>query len=56
VRLNTYATDIDAMFANYGLVAGRLGRVGVQPPGSLLGVSQLAHPELMVEFEATAVR
>lgn len=56
VRLNTYTTDIDAMFANYGIVAERLGAAGVQPPGSLLGVSRLAFPELMVEFEAIAVR
>jgi len=56
VRMNTYTTDVDAMFANYGLVAERLGAAGVQPPGSLLGVSRLAFPELMVEFEATAVR
>lgn len=56
VRLNTYTTDIDAMFASYGLVAERLGAAGVQPPGSLLGVSRLAYPELLVEFEATAVR
>jgi enamine deaminase RidA (YjgF/YER057c/UK114 family) len=56
VRLNTYTTDVDAMFENYGLVAERLGTAGVQPPGSLLGVSRLAFPELMVELVATAVR
>lgn len=56
VRLTTYTTDIDAVFANYGLVAERLGAAGVQPPGSLLGVSRLAFPELMVELEATAIR
>ncbi len=44
VRLTTYTTDIDAMFASYGLVAERLGAAGVQPPGSLLGVSRLAFP------------
>lgn len=56
VRLNIYTTDIDTMFENYGLVAERFGAAGVQPPGSLLGVSRLAFPELMVELEATAVR
>lgn len=56
VRLTTYTTDVDALFANYGLVAERFGAAGVQPPGSLLGVARLAFPELMVEFEATAVR
>lgn len=56
VRLNTYTTDVDAMFANYGLLAERFGAAGVQPPGSLLGVARLAYPELVVELEATAVR
>ncbi len=55
VRLNIYTTDVDALFANYGLIAERLGSAGVQPPGSLLGVSRLAFPELLVELEATAV-
>ncbi|KAA0234325.1 MAG: hypothetical protein JJLCMIEE_02488 [Acidimicrobiales bacterium] len=54
VRLNVYTTDVDAVFANYGLIAERLGTAGVAPPGSLLGVSRLAYPELMVELEATA--
>lgn len=56
VRLNTYTTDVDAMFANYGQLAERFGAAGVQPPGSLLGVARLAYPELVVELEATAVR
>lgn len=55
VRLNIYTTDVDGLFANYGVIAERLGRAGVAPPGSLLGVSRLAFPELMVELEATAV-
>lgn len=56
VRLNTYTTDVDAVFQNYGIIAGRFGAAGVQPPGSLLGVARLAYPELMVELEAIAVR
>lgn len=55
VHLNIYTTDVDGLLANYGVVAERLGRAGVAPPGSLLGVSRLAFPELMVELEATAV-
>ena len=54
VHLNIYTTDVDTLFTNYGLIAGRLGAAGVNPPGSLLGVSRLAFPELMVELEATA--
>ncbi len=56
VRLNTYTTDVDAVYQNYGLIAERFGAAGVQPPGSLLGVARLAYPELMVELEAIAVR
>jgi enamine deaminase RidA (YjgF/YER057c/UK114 family) len=56
VRLNTYTTDVDGVFQNYGIIAERFGAAGVQPPGSLLGVARLAYPELLVELEATAVR
>lgn len=55
VRMNIYTTDVDAFFAAYGDVAGRLAAAGVAPPGTLLGVSRLAFPELLVELEATAV-
>ncbi|MBA2414835.1 MAG: RidA family protein [Geodermatophilaceae bacterium] len=55
VRLNIYTTDVDAFFAIYGVMAQRLAAAGVQPPGTLLGISRLAFPELMVELEATAV-
>lgn len=55
VRLNIYTTDVDLLFANYGTLAARLGAAGIAPPGSLLGVTRLAFPELLVELEATAV-
>ena len=55
VRLNVYTIDMDACFENYGVVAGRLAAAGVAPPGTLVGVTRLAFPELMVELEATAV-
>lgn len=55
VRLNIYTTDVDALFANYGIIAERTGTAGVAPPGTLLGVARLAFPEMMVELEATAV-
>ena len=54
VRLNIYTTDVDGMFEHYGTLAERLGAAGVAPPGTLLGVSRLAFPELLVELEATA--
>ena len=55
VRLNIYTTDVDGFFESYGAMAERLGAVGVTPPGTLLGITRLAFPELMVEIEATAV-
>ena len=55
VRLNIYTTDVDGFFASYGAMAERLGAAGVTPPGTLLGITRLAFPELMVEIEATAV-
>ena len=55
VRLNIYTTDIDAFFGAMGVFSPRLAAAGVRPPGTLLGVTRLAFPELMVELEATAV-
>jgi enamine deaminase RidA (YjgF/YER057c/UK114 family) len=55
VRLNFYTTDADAFFAGYGVIAERLGKAGCRQASTLLGVTRLAFPELMVEIEATAV-
>jgi enamine deaminase RidA (YjgF/YER057c/UK114 family) len=55
IRLNVYTTDPDALFAHYGVLAARLGAAGVAPPTTMLGVSRLAIPHLMVELEGTAV-
>ena len=55
VRLNFYTTDVDAFFANAGVLGSRTAAVGVAPAGTLLGVARLAFPELMIEIEATAV-
>ncbi|GLY50520.1 RidA family protein [Lentzea sp. NBRC 102530] len=55
VRLNVYTTDVDVLFQHYGVLAARLGQARVSPPTTMLGVSRLALPELMVEMEATAV-
>lgn len=55
VRLNVYTTDVDGLFEAYDVVAGRLGEAGCRQAGTLLGVSRLAFPELLVELEATAV-
>jgi enamine deaminase RidA (YjgF/YER057c/UK114 family) len=55
VRLTIYATDVDELFQNYGVLMGRLGPAGAAPPTTVLGVGRLARPELLVEIEATAV-
>jgi len=54
IRLNIYTTDVDNLFKNYGVLTERLGGANVMPPGTLLGVSRLAFPDLLVELEATA--
>ncbi|WP_103954695.1 RidA family protein [Nonomuraea solani] len=55
VRLNVYTTDVDRLFEHYGVLAARLGAAGVAPPTTMLGVTRLALPGLMVELEGTAV-
>ncbi|MGE7391507.1 RidA family protein [Streptomyces sp. NPDC004126] len=54
-RLNVYTTDVDLLYRHYGVLAARLGAVGVAPASTLLGVTRLAVPGLMVELEGTAV-
>jgi enamine deaminase RidA (YjgF/YER057c/UK114 family) len=55
VRLNVYTTDVDLLFQHYGVLASRLGAAGVAPSTTMLGVTRLAIPALMVELEGTAV-
>ncbi|PSL56195.1 enamine deaminase RidA (YjgF/YER057c/UK114 family) [Saccharothrix carnea] len=55
VRLTVYTTDVDVLFRHYGVLAGRLAAVGVAPATTMLGVTRLAIPSLMVELEGTAV-
>ena len=55
VRLNVYTTDVDRLFAHYGVLAARLGAAGVAPVTTMLGVTRLAIPGQMVELEGTAV-
>jgi enamine deaminase RidA (YjgF/YER057c/UK114 family) len=54
VRFNIYTVDVDELFACFDIFRDRFGAAGVQPPCTLLGVTRLAFPELMVELEATA--
>ena len=55
VRLNYYTTDVDGFFAAQEVLAARLSEAGCRPASTLLGVSRLALPPLLVEVEATAV-
>ncbi|MBO2457879.1 RidA family protein [Actinomadura violacea] len=54
VRLNVYTTDVDLVFQHYGVLAARLGAAGATPSTTMLGVTRLALPDLMVELEGTA--
>ena len=53
-RLCYYTTDVDAFLEAHDVVVERLTEAGCRAAGSLLGVSRLAFPELMIEIEATA--
>lgn len=55
VRLNVYTTDVDLLFAHYGVLAVRLGAARVAPTTTMLGVNRLAIPGQLVELEGTAV-
>jgi len=55
VRLNLYTTDVDAALQHFESLEHRLGAAGVQPACTLLGVTRLFIPELMIELEADAV-
>ncbi len=54
LHLRFFTTDVDAFLAAYGVYAEWIGEAGIQPPQSLLGISRLVMPELMVEIEAVA--
>jgi enamine deaminase RidA (YjgF/YER057c/UK114 family) len=55
VRLTYYTTDVDGLLGVWHLVAERLGKAGCRPASTLLGVARLAHPDMLVEIEATAL-
>lgn len=53
-RLVVYTTDVDEALKHFDILGSRLGPVGVAPPMTLLGITRLAIPGLMIEIEATA--
>src|SRR3954470_13282805 len=55
VRLNVYTTDFDEFVKHWRRLAGRFGGPGGGFATTLLGVTRLFTPELLVLLEATAV-
>lgn len=55
VRLNVYTTDVDELFAHFSKLPDRFGRADGRFATTVLGVSRLAAPQLLVLLEATAV-
>lgn len=55
VSLRAYVTDMDIALQNFDLLCQRFGAAGSSPAMTLLGVTRLALPPLMIELEATAV-
>jgi enamine deaminase RidA (YjgF/YER057c/UK114 family) len=53
VRLNVYTTDVDRFLQALPVVGERLQVAGCRFASTLLGVSRLAFPDLLVEIEAT---
>ena len=55
IRLNMYTTDVDAFMAAAGDLVPIFAGDGVRPVSTLLGVSRLHDPAILIELEATAV-
>ena len=55
VRLNVYTTDFDELLKNWATLTGRFGSSDAGFASTLLGVTRLAAPDLVVILEATAV-
>ena len=55
VRLNIYTTDFDDLVKHWGLLGNRFGSSGGRFATTLLGVTRLFTPQLLVLLEATAV-
>jgi enamine deaminase RidA (YjgF/YER057c/UK114 family) len=55
VQLNYYTTDMDGFMQGAAAGLARLGEGGCRPASTLLGVTRLFLPEILVELEATAM-
>ena len=56
VRMNFFVTDVDEFLQAGEIFGARLGAGGCRPATTLLGVTRLALPQLLVEIEATAAK
>ncbi len=52
--MTVYATHVDAALQNLDLMGMRFGTFGAAPPMTLVGVTRLAVPGLMIEITVTA--
>jgi enamine deaminase RidA (YjgF/YER057c/UK114 family) len=55
VRICVFTTDVDAMLGAWEGMIKRFAAAGGSLTSTLIGVTRLAFPELMVEIEATAI-
>ncbi len=55
VRLNFYTTDVDEFMAKAGELVPVWAQAGCKPVSTLLGVTRLFEPSIMIEIEVTAV-
>jgi enamine deaminase RidA (YjgF/YER057c/UK114 family) len=55
VRLDVFTTEVDQLLEHYQVVTERLDAAEVKPASTLLGVTRLAAPELLVELQAMAM-
>jgi len=53
-RLQIFTTDVDEAMKHFDVFGERFGPIDAKPPMTLLGVTRLAIPGLMIEIEATA--
>ncbi|MFV1988292.1 MAG: RidA family protein [Gemmatimonadota bacterium] len=54
LSIRFFTTDVDGFLENYDVYASWIAEAGTRPPQSLLGVSRLVLPDLVVEIEVVA--
>lgn len=53
-KLGVFTTDVQETMRHFDVLGARFGAANATPPMTLLGVTELAIPGLMIEIEATA--